>query len=251
MAKQIGVIKIQGTIEDLTFKKTQDGYMVSKKSAVNKSRISTGASFLRTRENMAEFAEATRAGKVLRRSMSALLRSAKDSRLTSRLMKAMHDVIKSDSTSARGSRSVSNGNVELLKGFDFNANAHFSATVTAPFSNVIDRSSGVIKTNIPAFVPTDMIKAPQGATHYKIVSGGAVLNFATETSTVDIQESAVLPWDNKLTADLNLVNTLPVDVSEPIFQLLGIQFFQQINGEYYSLSNGTFNALNLAGVLKA
>jgi len=70
MAKQIGVIKIQGTIEDLTFRKTQDGYMVSKKSAVNKSRITNGSSFVRTRENMAEFSNATKAGKLLRRSIA-------------------------------------------------------------------------------------------------------------------------------------------------------------------------------------
>ena len=224
--------------------------MVSKKSAVNKSRITNGSSFIRTRENMAEFSNATKAGKLLRRSMSALLRTAKDSLLTSRLMKAMHDVIKSDTASARGSRNVSKGNIELLKGFDFNANAPFSATLTAPFRADIDRSSGLVKINMPAFVPADMIKAPEGATHFKIVSGGAVIRFSDETSVVDIQESAILPWDNKPTAVINLANSLPVDVPDPIFQLLGIQFYQQVNGDYYSLSNGAYNALSLVGILK-
>ncbi len=35
MARQKGPIKIEGTIGDLTFLKTQDGYMVKEKSAVS------------------------------------------------------------------------------------------------------------------------------------------------------------------------------------------------------------------------
>jgi len=81
-------------------------------------------------------------------------------------MKAMHVVIKSDTVNTRGSRNVIKGNIELLKGFDFNANAPFSATLTAPFRATIDRSSGLTKINMPAFVPADMLKAPEGATHF-------------------------------------------------------------------------------------
>lgn len=162
----------------------------------------------------------------------------------------MHVVIKSDTVNTRGSRNVIKGNIELLKGFDFNANAPFSATLTAPFRATIDRSSGLTKINMPAFVPADMLKAPEGATHFKIVSGGAVLNFADETTVVDVQESDMLPWDNKPTVVIDLVNSLPVDVPYPIFQLLGVQFFQYVNSDYYSLSNGTYNALNLVGILK-
>jgi hypothetical protein len=41
MAKQRGVIKLEGTLDDITFLKTSDGYMAKVKSAVSAERIST------------------------------------------------------------------------------------------------------------------------------------------------------------------------------------------------------------------
>ena len=123
MAKQKGIIKLQGTIGDITFVKTKDGYLAKEKTSVNGNRIATDAAFLRTRENNAEFGRAGKAGKVLRRAIQLLLQQAKDSRVTSRLTKEMMKVLKADSTSTRGLRNVVDGEAELLEGFEFNLNA--------------------------------------------------------------------------------------------------------------------------------
>jgi hypothetical protein len=159
-------------------------------------------------------------------------------------------VFKSDTMSIRGDRNAMSGNTELLQGFDFNNNAKLSTTFHAPYAATIDRVAGTLKVNIPGFVPQDMIIAPAGATHYKIVSAGAEVDFRMQTSVADAQESGILPLDNNLSVGLNLVNTVSAASTSPLFLLMGIQFFQQVNGVDYPLSNGAYNALNMVKVNK-
>ena len=70
MPKQKGFLKLEGTYDDVTFMKTQDGYIAKKKSSISKQRIKTDKKFQRTRENNAEFTNAAKAGKLLRNSIN-------------------------------------------------------------------------------------------------------------------------------------------------------------------------------------
>jgi hypothetical protein len=250
MAKQIGIVKLIGTLGDITFTKTKDGYIAKTKSVTDSSKIFSDVKFQRTRENMSEFGRAGKSGKVLRDSFRSLLKNAKDNRVTSRLTSEMITVFKSDTASIRGDRNAMSGNTELLQGFDFNNNAKLSTTFHAPYASTIDRVAGTLKVIIPGFVPQDMIVAPSGATHYKIVSAGSEVDFRMLTFIADEQESGILPLDNNLSAALNLVNTVSANSTSPLFLLLGIQFFQQVNGVDYPLSNGAFNTLNMIKVNK-
>jgi hypothetical protein len=51
MAKQKGIIKLKGTLGDITFYKSQDGFLAREKGGVDASRIANDANFQRTREN--------------------------------------------------------------------------------------------------------------------------------------------------------------------------------------------------------
>jgi len=72
MARQKGIIKLKGTVGDLTFYKSIDGYLVREKGGVEASRIASDPAFVRTRENNAEFGNATQAGKLLRDTVRSL-----------------------------------------------------------------------------------------------------------------------------------------------------------------------------------
>jgi hypothetical protein len=72
MAKQKGIIKLEGTIGDITFYKSQDGYLAREKGGVPADRIANDPAFQRTRENGAEFGAAGKAGKVLRNAIRAV-----------------------------------------------------------------------------------------------------------------------------------------------------------------------------------
>ena len=48
MAKQKSLVKVEGTIGDLNFYKTKNGYMVREKSTISPERIATDPAFKRT-----------------------------------------------------------------------------------------------------------------------------------------------------------------------------------------------------------
>ena len=247
MAKQRGFLKIEGTLGDVTFLKTQDGYLVKEKTDIG-SRIATDKAFQRTRENNAEFGRAGKACKILRAALNTLLMNAKDARLTSRLTKEMMKVIKADTTSDRGKRNVVDGEAEFLQGFDFNINAALTTTMSLPYTPAINRVTGLLDVTVPAFVPENEIVAPDGATHYKLVSGAAEIDFENQTSTQAFTETTILPWDNIATGAVTLTNAVTANSTHPLFLVFGIQFYQSVNGKYYPLKNGAFNALTIVKV---
>ena len=248
MARQKGLIKLDGTIGGITFYKTQDGYLAREKGGVDADRIANDPNFQRTRENGAEFGRAGKAGKLLRNSLRVLLQNASDRRMVSRLTSTMVKVIQADATNTRGERNVIDGEAELLTGFEFNANGKLGNTIYAPYSSAIDRVAGTLEVSIPSFKPAQMIAAPGGATHFKFVSGGAEVDFENETFTVDLQESAVLPWTAPPAAAITLTNTVTANSTHPLFLVFGIEFYQEVNGEMYPLKNGAHNALSIVAV---
>lgn len=248
MAKQKGIIKLDGTIGGITFYKSQDGYLAREKGGVSGDRIANDPNFQRTRENGEEFGRAGKAGKLLRNSIRAMLQNTSDSRMVSRLTQKMVEVIQEDATNPRGQRNVIDGEAELLEGFEFNISGKLGTTLYAPYTSTIDRVAGTLVVNIPAFVPLNMIAAPGGSTHFKIVSAGTEIDFENETFVVATSETAVLPWDTTATAVINLSNAVTANSTHPLFLALGIEFYQEVNGQMYPLKNGAYNALALVKV---
>lgn len=248
MGKQSGVLPIEGTLGNITFYKTKDGYMVKEKSTVSASKIANDPAYARTRENMAEFGRAGKSAKVLRTVLGAVIHGSTDGRMVSRLTKLMLEVIKMDQTSTRGQRNVIDGEAQLLEGFEFNSNGKLSTTLLAPFTGSINRVSGEAAVNIPAFVPAKMLAVPGGATHYKIRSGAAWIDFENETGALVEAQSGYLPIDNLFTTVLNLTMQLPAASTHPLFLVLNLEFVQDINGIRYLLQNGAFNACTIVKV---
>jgi hypothetical protein len=116
MARQKGILPIEGTLGNITFFKSKDGFMARERGGVDANKIATSPNFQRTRENNAEFGSAGKAGKLLRSVFRALIQNAADSRMTARLTAAMIKVIQMDATSTRGLRNVLDGELELLQG---------------------------------------------------------------------------------------------------------------------------------------
>ncbi|MFN7014151.1 MAG: hypothetical protein ACK4ON_07775 [Bacteroidia bacterium] len=248
MARQKGILKIKGTIGDITFYKTKDGYLAKEKSIIEANRIATDPAFQRTRENGSEFGRAGKAGKLVRVALRPLLLNTSDSRMVGRLTQAMMKVIKADTTSQRGLRNVIDGETELLLGFEFNNQSNLSNSLYAPFTGNIDRVTGDITLDLDSFIPKDMIAAPSGTTHFKIISGGAELDFESETYVVTTSETAELPWDITPTAVINQINAVTPNSTKPLLLVAGIVFYQQVNGTMYPLNNGAFNPLAIVKV---
>lgn len=248
MARQKGIIKLKGTIGDITFYKTQDGHLAREKGGIDASRIASDPAFQRTRENGSEFGRAGKAGKLLRTAFRPLLLNSADGRMVSRLTQRMVKVIQADLISVRGLRNVIDGEAELLFGFEFNIRGKLGTSLFAPFVGSIDRVAGEIKVDIASFVPANMLAAPTGTTHFKIISGGAEVDFEAETYVVATSETTILPWDSTPTTAISQVNAVTANSTKPLFLTVGVEFYQEINGQMYPLKNGAFNPLSIAKV---
>jgi hypothetical protein len=215
MAKQKGIFKVQGTVGGVTFFKSQDGYRLRELAGLDGGQIKNAAKFQRTRENGEEFGRAAKAGKLFRDTFATALLAGSDNRVISRLLKAMFDVQKSDTTSIRGQRTVTQGNLLLLEGFECNIAAPFSATVKAEPTVGIDRPTGKATVAFNPFIPEQMIMAPTGATHFKIVAAAAAIDFDAGDKTVDYQSTAELPWDITLRRPSACNARFPLPVQNP------------------------------------
>src|SRR3954453_16056572 len=118
MAKQSGIVPLNGTLGNITFYKSKDGFLARDKGSLNANRIASDPAFQRTRENGAEFGRAGKAGKMIRSAFRSVLQNASDSGMVGRLTRDLMKVIQADTTSVRGQRNVIDGEAELLQGFD-------------------------------------------------------------------------------------------------------------------------------------
>ncbi|MDG1729437.1 MAG: hypothetical protein P8I04_06150 [Algibacter sp.] len=248
MARQTGIIKLKGTIGGISFYKTSDGHLAREKGGVDANRIANDPAFQRTRENGSEFGRAGKGGKVLRNAIRVLLQNAKDKRVVSRLTKDLVAIVKTDTTNDRGLRTIQDGDLNLLEGFEFNLNGKLGATLFAAFIKAFDRVSGDATLNIAAFSPTVRIAAPVGTTHFKVVMGASELDFVNETSTFENDETAILPFSAADTAPIALTASLTGNSTLPVVQILGVEFYQEVNGQMYVLKNGAYNALSVVTI---
>ena len=249
MAKLNGILKIEGTLDNLTFYKSADGHMVRTKGGVSKHRIMNDPSFVRTRENGVEFGECAKSGKVLRGALGTMLFKAKDAKLSSRLMKVMSEIKNQDLISDRGLRNVAQGITTAegklyLKGFDFNVHAAMRSVLYAPLT--VDTGSG--KVSIPQLIPQQQLRYPIGATHFSLQSAFANVDFLTGETAITYSDVFNYPIDMIDTPQLLDPNGVPAGSGTQVYLLL-IEFFQEINGVQYQLKNGAFNVLNVLDVV--
>ncbi|MNF95732.1 hypothetical protein D3C84_784990 [compost metagenome] len=222
--------------------------MAREKGGIDASRIANDPAFQRTRENGSEFGRAGKAGKTLRTALRTLLINSADNRMVSRLTQAMVKVIQADVVNERGLRNVIDGEAELLVGFEFNIGGKLGTTLFAPFVGAIDRVAGAITVDLASFIPANMIAAPSGTTHFKIISAGAEIDFEAEVFVTTNSETAILPWDMTPTLAINHLNAVTPNSTKPLFLALGVEFYQEENGRMYPLKNGSYNPLALVQV---
>lgn len=248
MARQKGIIKLKGKIGDISFYKTQDGHLAREKGGVDAQRIQNDPAFVRTRENGAEFGSSAVAGKNLRVALFAMLQTASDNRVVSRLTKLMTNIKNLDSTSVRGERNVGVAIAlpaakALLKNFNFNKKALLGSILFKPYS--IDLGSGEITIN--GLEPVNHINFPAGATHVTLKGAWLKLDFTTGLYDLQSSNAVNLPI-NAVSSNVVLTPAgAPAGAGTDIY-LIQIEFFQEVNAVQYSLKDGAHNSLTVVEI---
>ena len=258
MAKQKGHIKYVGTLGEVRhFKiKGNTGYFAGLKGGPTAEQIKTAPGFIRTRENMSEFAACAMTGKSVRIGLSAIMKQMTDSQFTGRLTAIMKKINIEDGSEARGQRAVLVSlQPQYLKGLDFNRNISFNGIFSAPFSltpNVL-RNESIL--SVPAFNPLNYLNIPSGATHFRIINAVSVISDFVYNSATGSYEPAE-PVLNELsniaysdytpvdvvTALIDVTATLPgaptLTTNVSVLGSIGIEFYQQVGANYYLFNAG-------------
>lgn len=247
----------------MSFYSSKGQYLVRMANGPSKERIQTDKAFKRTRENNMEFGGSAKAAKSLRLSMGGLITNMAGTRFTAELT-AVFKKMNLNGTGARGKRSITlTQNKGMLKNLEFNSKLSFSSIFTAPFINgsTVDRRTGTI--TIPAFNAEEFVRAPAGATHFKMVSAlGIVSNFLydDELNSYD----PVAPEEHEVSAAVEgplfsidgsipmsnvsaaIAGSDPVDDQCAVIHTLGIIFYQRVDGVDYMLAQGnTMKIINV------
>lgn len=248
MAKQVGLVKIKGKLGDTSFYKSKDGYLLREKGGVDGNRIKTDPRFKRTRENMSEFGHSTQMASKLRKMLAPVIQKIKDGRMTNRLVAKMREIMDTDITHNRGERTVIDGDLGLLTGFDFNAGSPLSTTYFGPFTSSLDRVTGDVGVEIPVFDPEDFLVGPAESTHYRFVLGVLEWDPAADTGKLVVERSAYLANNAPLAAALNLDGQITANSTLPVLFVLGVEFAQQINASNYALSDSGYVSARIVEV---
>lgn len=266
MGRNTSFIKLEGTLDGLTFYEKDGVNFVKKQSKISKSRILNDPAFKRTRENMQEFAGAARAGKAFRQAFGNVVSLMGDTYLSGRLSALMKRINRNGS-GIRGERPIDvTANSEQLSNFEFNKKAPFGAIFFPKYeAPTFNANRDVATWTIPDFDVDSFVKSPEGATHFRLVlSLGLVSNYeykaeldeydpvSPEENGKGITEfSADIPVKGSvgavttLTADLGYGAAVPATVLA--LAAIGIVFYQEVDGKMYELAQD--NAMQIGAVL--
>jgi hypothetical protein len=264
MAIQKGIFKVKGNLGGISFFQKNGKNIMKTANGPSKSKIANDPAFIRTRENNQEFAGAAIAGKALRMGLVVDFDEMTDSTATARLLKVCKEII-SKGTGLRGQRSfIPSAFKDSLLKFIFKQSISFDSIFLAPYSSSVNAGKNEVTITIPDFNTGNFIKAPSGATHFKIINLISVLSEydfnatsrkyepldAVNNSLSAFNATDYLAIGTNIGSVTSIVSTLPgapvLNASSVLISCIGIEFYQSVSGMQYLLASG--NAMKIKDV---
>ncbi|MGV3508381.1 MAG: hypothetical protein ACO1N7_03755 [Sphingobacteriaceae bacterium] len=154
MARQEGVFPFSGKVGDVVgFKRGKQNFS----KAASKEYLLTEES----KKSGTEFGRGSTAAALVKQAFGPLMLRPFEDNLHNRLSEALRKVIRSGPVVNKGNRNVFDGNLSLLKGFEFSTYTAFDRLLF-PLPDVVV-SGDVVKVNIPPFSWTKSVKSPEKA----------------------------------------------------------------------------------------
>ena len=267
MARQLGHVKYKGTIGDIRhFKiKGMTGNFAGMNGGATGEQIKNGASFVRTRENMNEFAGCASVGKAIRAGQAQLMKTMSDPQLTGRLTGIVKKINLEDQTEARGYRAILISAVpQHLIGLNFNRNNTVEGSFTGEFETVANTERNSVTLTVEAFEAMKQLNVPSGATHFRFVNSISVISDYAYNSLTKVYEPIeptlnqlskvvysdyieIAPGVNPEISVVSALNGTPtMTENASLLSCVGIEFYQKAGSEYYVFSVG--NSMKIKNV---
>ena len=243
MAKQTGVIKLNGTIGDINYYKSKNGGHLARAAGGGFSKDPKNKeSLVRTMENASEFGRCSKIKKAFRIALAPFLCVRKDGELHGRMMQLFTRLKDLDPVNSRGNRRVGPGldtprGMQLFRDFAFTPSCNVMEVLAASVDfDFTSRTLSVTNFDIRT------VKFPAGATHMALTLG--LLHFDFDTLAYRLKNSAPLYMDKSYSANSFVMNVELPEVEGTAVAVLGMKFYQEVESTYY-----LFKSANAVGVL--
>ncbi len=197
----------------------EHGQQVKDRKPIDKWAFENDPKYKNRRENCKDVGRAAGAVKLLKDALGELLWLRKDQDMHRAMMRTMMEVIRTDKSNEKGSRKPDYGYLEYFEGFDFNEKASFDRDLKEKIQASIDRESGLLQIDSPAFLP----KAPRAADFFRIVSAGLAIDFENKKYETNVKHSEWMPVLQPCPPVL-LSNRITPKSRLTIFLVAGIEF---------------------------
>jgi hypothetical protein len=181
---------------------------------------------------------------LLRHALGYLTRALRDPKFNSHVIKQMHQVAFSDTESEYGSRHANKGNLQLLEGFDLNHELSLERALSVRLEHSLDRATGAFQLQVPDCIVRRKKVLPAGATHFKIISCAAALNFDKHRYTNTIAESELLPLSKQVPA-VELKHSLVGKPGQVMVHTVGMVFYKVEEGKAEMLRGGVMRVVEV------
>lgn len=259
MARQLGHVKYKGTIGEIRHFKIKGltGNFAGLKGGATGEQIKNDSAFVRTRENMNEFAGCATVGKSIRTGQAQLMKTMSDPQFTGRLTGVIKKINLEDQSEARGYRAILISSApQYLIGLNFNKNRSFETVFLPKFETSVNADRTTATLTAETFDPLKMVKAPAGATHFRLVNSISVISdyaYNVVTNVYEPIETALNELSTITYSDyielksgeipsLEVVSALPgtptMTASANLLSCVGIEFYQKVGDNYFIFSEG-------------
>ena len=240
MARQSSFLKLEGTIGDVTFYKGRTGFKARQKGGVSRNKLLNDPRFQRTRENMQEFSRAAGAAKFLKDAFREIALKSSDGSLHNRLYSIAMKVVKSDILGNRGERTFEQGDLQLLRDFQFCNQSTIENTLFKT-PEILDEADQV-SVIIPELIPRKYLRTVEKTTHYRFSLIRASINFIDKSYSSELMTTGELPISELIAPEVVLSLPKPLQQNTHHFFALTLEYLQVLgNGTKYDLYDLTQN----------
>ncbi|WP_148707176.1 hypothetical protein [Chitinophaga skermanii] len=165
-------------------------------------------------------------------------------RLSSQLLAALQQ----DVSHVRGERTVENGNLQGLKGFEFNKQTRFHRVCRASHQVQLNREKGTVDVTFDKFDPRYELTVPKHTTHFKMMLTVHAINFDTHQTDSYSTLTSTIPLHTQLQDGLALHLDFKPNDPRHLIVSLGIIFVEILDGREYEIKAGIHNAMCITRV---
>lgn len=218
------------------------------KPGVSSSTYKNSQAFAASRKAAELFGQAAQASKVIRDTLAPVLEEIPQKIMHNRLSHIIGKMIR-EQLSEESTLHLNTLSWRMLYGFEFNDQKSLRLLLTEPYYISFDRKKDKVFIEIDNFHASPAIRSFKETTHVRILAAIATIDFEKGNKEIDYTASNHLAVQNGKSINISLSLDCSIKTINPIFIILGIACFQELNKKMYELVNQRIQAAQIIEVL--